>query len=125
MTKEKVSKHTVLICDDEENTRSALALFFDKDCEVSFAVDGLEAIDHVAANDVDLVLLDIKMPKLGGIEALREIKKIKPSTKVIMITGWQSQDYIQESSKLGAYDYIVKPFEKIKVQKIIQEALKK
>jgi len=125
MTKDKVSKHKVLICDDEENTRSALALFFGKDYEVSFAVNGLEAIDHVAANDVDLVLLDIKMPKLGGIEALREIKKIKPSTKVIMITGWQSQDYIQESSKLGAYDYIVKPFEKIKVQKIIQEALKK
>lgn len=125
MTKDKVSKHKVLICDDEENTRSALALFFGKDYEVSFAVNGLEAIDHVAANDVDLVLLDIKMPKLGGIEALREIKNIKPATKVIMITGWQSQDYIQESSKLGAYDYIVKPFEKIKVQKIIQEALKK
>lgn len=119
-----MTKYKILICDDEENARKALALFFGKDYEVSFAKDGLEAIDYVAANDVDLVLLDIKMPKLDGLGALREIKKFKPKTKVIMITGWEAEDYIRETAELGAYEYIVKPFDKTKVQTLIEKALK-
>lgn len=121
-----MTKHKILICDDEENTRTALGLFFDKKgYSVGMAKDGLEAIDYIATNAVDLVLLDIKMPKLDGLEALKEIKKLKPETKVIMITGWQSQEYINEAAKLGAYDYLVKPFTRDKLEKLIQEALKK
>lgn len=118
-----MAKHKVLICDDEKNTRSALALFFGQDCEVAFAKDGLEAIDYVATNDVDLLFLDIKMPKLNGLEALKQIKNLKPKTKVVMITGWQTQDYIQKASELGVYDYIVKPFEKTKIQEVIKRIL--
>lgn len=119
-----MAKHKILICDDEENARRSLALFFGKDCQVSFAKNGLEAIDYCAENEADLVLLDIKMPKLDGLEALKEIKKLKAKTKVIMISGWQAEDYIKEALHLGAYDYIVKPFDKSKVQGIIEKILK-
>lgn len=118
-----MAKPKILICDDEENMRNSLALFFNKNYDVYFARDGLEAIDHIAKNKVDLVFLDIKMPNLGGLEVLKKIKEIDPKLKVVMVSGWQAKDYIQEALKLGAYDYIVKPFEKTKVEKLIKDIL--
>lgn len=118
-----MAKPKILICDDEENMRNSLALFFDENYAVSFARDGFEAINYITDNEVSLVFLDIKMANFDGLEVLKKIKGIKPELKVIMVTGWQSRDHIQRAKELGAYDYIVKPFEKIKVQKLIKDTL--
>jgi two-component system nitrogen regulation response regulator GlnG len=64
---------------------------------------------------VDLVILDIKMPKKDGLETLKELKKINPSSKVIIATGYKSVDTAQEAMKLGAADYVVKPFDRAKI----------
>jgi two-component system nitrogen regulation response regulator GlnG len=80
-----------------------------------FAETGDEAIKKMKASPVDLVILDIKMPKKDGLETLKELKKINPSSKVIIATGYKSVDTAQEAMKLGAADYVVKPFDRAKI----------
>ncbi len=120
-----MEKPKILICEDEEGMREGLNLILRKGYALSFAVNGQEAIDHVKAKKTDLVLLDIKMPKVSGLQALKEIKTISPDIKVIVVSGYGMADIVQEALELGACDYIVKPFERQKVLRSIQGALKK
>ena len=76
--------------------------------EVSSAEDGEEAIDKIAADDFDVVITDIRIPKVNGIEVLKFTKKNKPKTKVIMMNTYVSQEAINEIIELGAYKYIGK-----------------
>jgi len=121
----EMEKPKILICEDEEGMREGLNLILRKGYALSFAVNGQEAIDHVKAKKTDLVLLDIKMPKVSGLQALKEIKTISPDIKVIVVSGYGMADIVQEALELGACDYIVKPFERQKVLRSIQGALKK
>lgn len=104
-------KKTILICDDEEGIRESLKLILEKDYSLIFAENGNKAIDIVKSQPIDLIFLDIKMPKKDGFDTLKELKKIKHSLKVIIATGYKSVDTAQEAIRLGASDYIVKPFE--------------
>ena len=79
------------------------------DFVISEAPDGLEAIDHIKNNEIDLILCDIKMPKKDGIEVLEYAKRIKPETPIIMISGHGDLDTAVETMRLGAFDYISKP----------------
>jgi len=76
--------------------------------EVISAKDGEEAIDKIVAGDFDVVITDIGMPKVNGIEVLKFIKKNKPKTKVIVMSIFVSQEFINELMELGAYQYIEK-----------------
>jgi len=116
-----MDRKRILICDDEEGIRESLNLILEKDYDISFASNGIEAIEHIGKNPTDLVILDIKMPKMDGIETLKQIKKAKPDIKVIIATGYKSVEAATEASKHGANDYIVKPFE----SKSVLEAVKK
>jgi DNA-binding NtrC family response regulator len=82
-----------------------------------------KAIEVVRSNDVDIVLLDLVMPQIGGIDVLREIKRIKPDTVVIIMTGYGTVDTAVEAMKLGAYDYITKPFRMSKIKTLIARIL--
>jgi len=104
-------RKTVLICDDEEGIRESLKLILEEDYELLFASSGNEALELVKSANPDVVILDIKMPKMSGMETLKEIKKTSPKTKVIIASGYKSAEAAQEAIKLGANDYIVKPFE--------------
>ncbi len=104
-------RKSILVCDDEEGIRESLKLILEKDYDIVFAENGDEAIRQMKSSPIDLVILDIKMPKKDGLETLKELKKIKPALKVIIATGYKSIDIAQEAMKLGASDYIVKPFE--------------
>ena len=88
-----------------------MKLILEQDYELIMADSG-EACLHILANskDVGLVFMDIKMPKIHGIELLAEVKKKHPGVPVIMVTGYNSVELAAEASRLGASGYIVKPF---------------
>jgi len=104
-----VKKHTILICDDEDSVRASLAVVLRKDYSLKFAKNAMEAIDAIRENAPDLVILDIKMPKIDGLYALKEIKKIAPGLGVIMLSGYRSIEVARAATKRGAADYIIKP----------------
>lgn len=111
----------ILICDDEEGIRESLKLILEKDYDLEFAQNGDEAIKSMSSSPADLTILDIKMPKKDGLETLKELKRISPSSKVIIATGYKSVDIAQEAMNLGASDYVVKPFDRDKIRKVVQK----
>ncbi len=118
-------KPVVLICDDEKGVRESLKVILSDHYEVLFAENGPDALTLLENNNAEVVLLDIKMPKLHGLEVLKKIKQLNPSLPVIVVTGYQSVELAQEALKLGALDYIPKPFESQVLLKTIREALRK
>jgi len=105
-------KTRVLIVDDEkefvELVSERLTM---RDYDVTAAFSGEEALETVKKYNFDIVILDVLMPGIDGIETLREIKRIKPLTEVILLTGHAAVDTAIEGMKLGAYDYLTKPCE--------------
>ena len=103
-------KPKIIICDDEEGVRESLRLIIERDYEPIPASDGATALDKLNEDaEIKAVLLDIKMPKLTGLEILKLIKQTHPHMPVIMITGYQTAELAAEAIKLGALDYIIKP----------------
>lgn len=102
----------ILVVDDAAFMRQVLKTHFNKSgFHVVEAANGLEAIDMYKQEKPDIVTLDVTMPELDGIGALREIMKFDEQAKVCMITAMGQQSLILESVKLGAKDFIVKPFD--------------
>ena len=102
----------ILLVDDEETMVKYLSRrLIRRGFDVSVAYNGLSALEEIKKNDFDLVLLDVLMPGMDGIETLKEIKKIKPETEVIMLTGHASVEVGIEGMKAGAFNYILKPFD--------------
>ena len=116
-------KHTILICDDEEGIRESFKLILDEQYQLKFATNGLEALEMLKTLSPDLMLLDIKMPKMHGMEILKQVKKLKPKLPVIIVTGYQSVETAQEALKNGASDYIPKPFESKQILKAVAQVL--
>lgn len=101
---------SVLIVDDEDDFRETLVKRLKKRrLHVSGAESGGKALELMARETFDVVILDVKMPGLDGIETLREIKKKNRLTEVILLTGHASMESGIEGMKLGAFDYIMKP----------------
>jgi len=119
-------KDKILVADDEQSMREFLDIMLKKEgYKVSLASNGEEAVKFIDNDLFDLVLLDIRMPKLDGISALKKIKAIAPETVVIMITAYASADTAIKAMKEGAYDYITKPFKVEEIKLIIKNALEK
>lgn len=104
-------KPRILVVDDEERFRNTMCkLLTVEGYEASTAGSGQDALEELRNNPYDLVILDIKMPEMGGVQVLSEIKKIDASLEVIIMTGYASVDTAKEIMKLGAYDYLLKPY---------------
>ena len=115
---------SVLVVDDEPSIVQSLSgLLSDEGYKVSTAVDGYEALKVVDSDSPDLVLLDIWMPGMDGIETLKEIKKYHPHTQVIIITGHGNVETAVKATKLGAFDLIEKPLSIDKIILTINNAL--
>ncbi|MDY0131807.1 MAG: response regulator [Desulforegulaceae bacterium] len=100
----------VLIVDDEKDFVEMFSLRLQETGEKVFtAYGGKECLDTLAVEDIDVVVLDIKMPEMDGIEVLREIKKRHPIVEVILLTGHGAIETAVTGMKLGAYDYLLKP----------------
>ena len=106
-----MQKKRILICDDEKGVREALNLILEDVYTLDFASSGNNAIEKIKTDTFDGVILDIKMPVKNGLETLEEIRRISPGIKVIIVTGYQSVETASKAVKLGAIDYITKPFE--------------
>jgi len=114
----------VLCVDDNEELRTNLQQqFLAEDFDVDTAADGVEAIEKIKANHYDLVLLDLKMPKMGGLEVLREIRKFEKNPHVIMLTAVDDIPTAMECVKLGAKDYISKPYDPEELLHIVIKVL--
>ncbi len=119
-------KDKILVADDEQSMREFLDIMLKKEgYKVSLASNGEEVVKLVDDDLFDLVLLDIRMPKLDGLSALKKIKANAPETVVIMITAYASADTAIKAMKEGAYDYITKPFKVEEIKLIIKNALEK
>ncbi|MDB4303019.1 MAG: sigma-54 dependent transcriptional regulator [Patiriisocius sp.] len=102
----------ILIIEDEAAIRRVLVKILSEEnsaYQVTQAEDGLEGIEKIRDEDFDLVLCDIKMPKMDGVEVLQAAKKIKPETQMVMISGHGDLDTAVQTMRLGAFDYISKP----------------
>lgn len=107
-----MSKPRILIVDDEERFCITLQkILRRKELEVDTARSGMEALQEIKQKTYDVVILDVKMPGLSGIETLKEIKKFDSGIEIILLTGHASVDSGIDGMRLGAYDYIMKPCE--------------
>ncbi|KAA3637753.1 MAG: sigma-54-dependent Fis family transcriptional regulator [Calditrichaeota bacterium] len=117
-------RKNILIVDDEEFIRLTLKqLFVEENYHVHMVDNGTDAIKFVKDNEVDLALLDINLPDINGIDVLKEFKLLNPDLLVIVATGYASVDSAIEALKLGAYDYIKKPFKADAIKLITRLAL--
>ena len=121
---------SILICDDDRAHRTMLkALLSGWGYDITEAVDGSEAIEQVYARAFDLILMDIRMVKVSGLEALTEIKNYNPVIPIIIMTAFASVETAVEALKKGAYDYLTKPLDfdelKITMQRAMDHALLK
>ena len=101
----------VLIVDDEVPfVQTLMKRLTRRGLQLEAAYNGPEALEKLSKDkDIDVVILDVKMPEMDGIEVLREIKKLHPLTQVIMLTGHSTVESAIEGMQLGAYDYLLKP----------------
>ena len=119
-------KDKILVADDEKSMREFLDIMLRKEgYKVSLASNGEEVLKLIEKDIFDLALLDIRMPKLDGIAALKKVKALSPETIVIIITAYASADTAIKAMKEGAYDYITKPFKVEEIKLIIKNALEK
>lgn len=115
----------ILVVDDEVNVIESFKQLLEGDYKVLTATNGEEALEKVEKENLDVVLLDIKMPGMDGIEVLRRIGELKENVDVIMVTAVNTMKTAIEAMKLGAYDYITKPFDVDEVIISIDKALEK
>ncbi len=114
----------ILVVDDEDALRTVLSSELSgAGYEVGIATDGDEAITEVQNKKYDLVLLDIKMQRVDGFEVLKFVKKNYPSVKVIMLTGFADLKNAIESKKLGAEDFVSKPYDLVDLLTTIERVL--
>ena len=104
-------KPTILVVDDELSIRESLSLILEDDFKVLTAASGEGAVKKVADEKVDLVLLDIRMPGMDGIETLRHLKKIDKDLTVVMVTAVNDVEKASQATRYGSYEYMVKPFD--------------
>ena len=108
----KQKKGKILVVDDEPDIVLILGEFLSREgFRVLTAHKGEQAVEKVKEFPIDLILLDIAMPEMNGIETLKEIKKVKPEINVIMITAYKDAEKVVECFRLGAFDCIFKPID--------------
>lgn len=114
----------ILIIEDDKKMRDGLVeLLTEEGYSVESAENGQLGLDKIKKKDFDVALTDLVMPEMGGMEVLREIKRIKPKTCVILITAYGTIENTVEAMKVGASDYITKPFKIDEVQTKIRKVL--
>lgn len=116
----------LLIVDDEPDVREFAKSFFKKrDIEVLTASGGLQALSLIGQDNPDLVLLDVRMEEMSGIEVLRELRSRGNTSKIIMVTGVEDDEVVIEANQLGVIGYIHKPLVLDELEKIVLAQLNK
>jgi len=117
-------QHRILVADDEETIRAILKEELEEEgYAITTAVDGEDAIRLLRQDKFDLVLADIKMPRADGFDVLRTVKAEQPSVRVIMLTGFADLKNAIESKRLGADDFVSKPYDIVDLVTTIERVL--
>jgi two-component system response regulator PilR (NtrC family) len=121
-----VLPYQLLIVDDEQNIRETLGILLRREgFNVTLAGNGAEALDILQERDFDLIVTDMRMPHLSGIELLRKLREQGNDVAVIVVTAFSSMEQAIEAMKLGAYDYITKPFKNDEIRLVVKNALER
>ncbi len=116
----------VLIVDDEDDFRETIVKRLNaRKLQAEGASSGIKALDVLKEKQFDVMVLDVKMPEMDGIETLRHVKKMTPDVEVIMLTGHASVEFGLKGMQLGAFDYIMKPAPINELMDTIGQAFKK
>jgi len=119
-------KHNILIVEDEVSLRQMLTILLKREgYSVEQADNGLNALSMIKEKSIDLIISDIQMPKMTGIELLRSLWDENIDVPMIMVTAFSSTEEAVEAMKLGAYDYITKPFKNDEIRLVIKNALER
>jgi two-component system, NtrC family, response regulator AtoC len=119
-----VAQRTILVADDDSSIRSLLKqLLSDEGYAVVEATTGTEVVEKVKDTNPDLVIMDVRMPELDGIEALSKLKVSSPKTSVLIMTAFGSSNNAIRAMELGAFDYITKPFELDKISHTVKRVI--
>ena len=110
----------VLIVDDQAGVRFLLDIVVKESGHKSYmAQNGLEAIELACSVCLDLIFMDVRMPRIGGLEALRKIKETNPEIQVIIMTAYGSDQTVSDALRYGAWCYIAKPFDVNEIKKLL------
>ena len=121
---ENALDRSILVVDDQMGVRRLLFEAFKEDgYDVRLAASGFEAISQVNSDPPRLILMDMKMPGMNGLEALREIKRLNPEVSVIMMTAYGELEIVAEAMKLGVKEYITKPFDINELRDLVSKVL--
>jgi len=116
----------ILVVDDEKIICELIERTLKRNnYDIEIARNGKTAIEKTKESVFDILITDVRMPKINGMEVLREIKKVNPFIEVIVITGYPTVELAVEAIKIGAYDFITKPFDINKVQLMVNKCLEK
>src|SRR5208282_3359061 len=116
---------TLLIVDDEDGPRQSLRVIFKGEYDLLMAEDGPTAIKLAQENEIDVVVLDIRMAGMSGIEVLERLKYVKPDIEAIMMTAFETTDTIRQALRLRACDYINKPFDLATMRSAVSQAMQR
>ena len=117
-------KKSILVVDDDIAHRTMLRILLEWEYEVSEADCGSMAIEKVQQTHYDLVLMDVRMPEIGGIEALDKIKALSPEIPILMMTAYSSNETASKAFEKGAYGYLTKPFDFENLRQTIESAVR-
>src|SRR5882757_10107832 len=120
-----MEKRTLLIVDDEEGPRQSLRVIFKDEYNLLMANDGARAIDLAKQNKIDVAITDIRMVGMSGVELLEQLKSIDPGIEVIMLTAYETVDTLRLALRLGACDYLNKPFDIATMRKAVANAMER
>ena len=119
-----MSSERILVVDDELFVRELLLEFLSTEgYEVSLADSGEKAVELMQTQPAEVVLIDLKMPGMDGIETFKQLKKIAPDSQTIIMTGYPTIESSIEALRHGAYDYVIKPFKLNDLKSSIEKAL--
>jgi DNA-binding NtrC family response regulator len=117
-------KSGILIVDDDQNMRSSLLEWFESENHhVYGASSGEEAIEKIEVSSFDIIITDLKMPGIDGLELLRYVKRLHPGIEVIIMTAYGTVETAVNAMKEGAYDYVVKPFSPEEIDMIVRKII--
>ena len=120
----QTGKRRILIVDDEPAVLALLRrILSTEDAEILEAQSGAEALEIARRTRLDLVILDVRLPDVSGLEVLKRVRRIDEFVPVIMVTSYGSAETVRASMRLGAFDYFTKPFDNQYVRRIAREAL--
>lgn len=118
-----LAEKPILVVDDEEGPREALRMILKENYDVLLAKDGQECLDLIRRERPSLILLDIRLPGMDGIEVLERVKKVRPEIPVIIVSAVGTHKTVIDALKLGAVDFIAKPLDVIQVRDTVRKAL--